>query len=45
MRANAHPSWLVRSVRKQVHDAWYIAVYFGIAMIVSVVSSAGAWWW
>jgi hypothetical protein len=45
MRANAHPFCLLRSVQRRVRDAWYIAVYFGIAMIVSVVSSAGAWWW
>jgi hypothetical protein len=45
MRTNGHPSCLVRSIRRQVHDAWYITVYFGIAMIVSVVSSARAWWW
>ena len=44
MRTNAHPFCLVRSIWRQVHDAWYIAVYFGIAMIVSVVSSVGAWW-
>jgi hypothetical protein len=45
MRTNTHPFCLVRSIQRQVRDAWYIAVYFGIAMIVSVVSSAGAWWW
>jgi hypothetical protein len=45
MRTNTHPFCLVRSIQRRVRDAWYIAVYFGIAMIVSVVSSAGAWWW
>jgi hypothetical protein len=45
MRTNAHPLCLVRSIQRQVRDAWYIAVYVGISMIVSVVSSAGVWWW
>jgi hypothetical protein len=45
MRTNAHPLCLVRSIQRQVRDAWYIAVYVGVAMIVSVASNAGVWWW
>ena len=45
MCTNAHSFCLVRSIQRQVRDAWYIVVYAGIAMIASVVSSTGVWWW
>jgi len=32
---------LVRLIHMQVRDAWYIAVYVVIAMMLS----GGAWWW